>query len=194
MRHDDAWYAALARELEHTGYVTLAEVRQAEAREARETAATVTWTHHRGEGDYTASSGGGRYLIMRDGDTWRVSAWPSGDGSEGAVRRITHVRTLAEAKGLALAHPCFRCGLASPLTAMTPVLPERPGQRTGPRPRYRCLDESACLAERGRLTGTEPARIKVRQESCRCEACADPGAYLARLREQAQTRASRTRR
>jgi hypothetical protein len=97
---------------------------------------------------------------MRDGRTWRVSAWPSGNESEGAVRRITGIKTLTEAKGLALAYPCFRCGLGSPLILMTPVLPERPGQLTGPRPAYCCLDTGPCLAERGRLTGTEPARIE----------------------------------
>ena len=159
MKHDNTWYAKLAHDLGHDGYVNLAEIRQAEAREARNTAATAKWAYSRDCGDYTAGSDGGRYLVMRDGRTWRVSAWPSGNGSEIAVRRITGIRTLAEAKGLALACPCFRCGLASPLVQMTPVVPERPGQRTGPRPAFRCLDESVCLAERRRLRGTEPARM-----------------------------------
>jgi hypothetical protein len=160
MNHSHTWYAELGEALGHRGYVNLAEIRQAEAREAREAVATVRWTHHRGEGDYTASHGNGRYLIMRDGRTWRVSAWPSGNGTEGAVRRITGIQTLAEAKGLALACPCTRCGLAAPLVQMTQVLPERPGQRTGPRPSYRCLDTEPCLAERARLTGTGPAKLE----------------------------------
>lgn len=166
MKHDNEWYSTLARELEHPGYVTLAEIRQAEAREARETAVSAIWGHPSGSDIYWTEQDGACYVIKRDlhdsrRRTWMIEAWPSGLTGERYLRTQTGIKTLAEAKGLALAQPCTRCGLASPLVLMTRVLPQRPGQRTGPKPRYRCLDESICLAERGRLTGTEPARMEV---------------------------------
>ena len=159
MKHTNEWYNALAHDLGHDGYVNLAEIRQAEAREARNTAATAKW--RRRSGTYHLDLDVNYYLIQRAPrtDLWEISAWPSGAGQERYVRRQSGIRTLTEAKSLAVAQPCFRCGLACPLPFMTPVVPERPGQRTGPRPAFRCLDESVCLAERRRLRGTEPARM-----------------------------------
>jgi hypothetical protein len=44
---------------------------------------------------------------------------------------------------------------------MTQVMPERPGQRTGPRPAFRCLDTQVCEAERTRLTQAGADQIPV---------------------------------
>lgn len=154
MRHPEPWYAALAAELGHPGYVTMAETRQAEARECREIAATAKWTRH---GDcYATTAAGGCYQVQRDrsqgGRTWIISAWPSGMGQERHVRRQPGIRTLAEAKSLALAMPCCKCGLASPLVLMERRMPARPTLADVITERWRCQDSPACLAERKRLT------------------------------------------
>jgi hypothetical protein len=161
MRHTESWYAELAAALGHPGYVNLAEIRQAEARQARETAATAKW--RRRGATYHLDLDLNYYLIQREPGlrTWKIEAWPAAVPDERYVRHQSGIRTLTEAKGLALAQPCFRCGLASPLPFMTPVVPERPGQRSGARPRFRCLDTSVCLAEYRRLRGEEPARMEV---------------------------------
>lgn len=163
MRHDSAWYSKLATRLGHGGYVTLAEIRQEEAREARESARTASW--RRRGGAYHLDLDLNYYLVQRTPRTnlWEISAWPSGLGQERYVRRQSGIRTLGEAKGLALAQPCFRCGLACPLPFMTPVLPERPGQRTGPRPAFRCLDTRACEAERTRMTTGADRPLQISQ-------------------------------
>ena len=163
MRHSEPWYAKLAHDLGHDGYVSLAEVRQQEARDAHQIADTAKWGR-RGAA-YHLDLDLNYYLIQREPGlrTWKIEAWPVAVPGERYVRHQSGIRTLAEAKDLALAQPCFRCGLASPLPFMTPVVPERPGQRTGPKPRFRCVDTSVCLAEYRRLRGEEPARIEVSQ-------------------------------
>jgi hypothetical protein len=165
MRHTDYWYAALAISLNHPGYVTLAEVRQAEAREARLTAAAAKWKHYPG-GPYHTEVGDSIYVIHRDGRKWRIEAGPT------AVPRYTRsqggIATLADAKNLALNMPCFRCGLGAPLILMTPCLPARPSLANDPGNRWRCADAGPCEAERKRITGTEgglPARIEIRQSA-----------------------------
>lgn len=162
MRHDAAWYAELGAILGHRGYVTLAEIRQEEARQARAQAATARWT--RRGGSYHLDLDLNYYLVQREPGraTWQVSAWPSGQGQERYVRRQYGISTMAGAKAMALAQPCSRCGLASPLPFMTPVLPERPGQRTGPRPAFRCMDTPVCEAERTRLTTGHEIRMETR--------------------------------
>ena len=160
MKHTGAWYAKLAHDLGHDGYVTLAEIRQQEARDARQVADIARW--RRRGATYHLDLDGNYYLIQREPGlrTWKIEAWPVTVPEERYVRHQSGIRTLADAKGLTLAQPCFRCGLACPLPFMTPVLPLRPGQRTGPKPPFRCLNTPACLAEYNRMTGrAEPARM-----------------------------------
>jgi hypothetical protein len=159
MKHTPEWYAALAARLGHPGYVDLAEIRQAEARETRETAAAAKWKHHPG-GPYYTETGGSIYVIYKNGRKWRIEAGPV-SLSPRYTRYQDGIATLTDAKNLALNMPCFRCGLGSPLVLMTPCPPARTSLATDPGNGWKCLDTSVCEAERGRLTGTEPARIEL---------------------------------
>lgn len=152
MRHPEPWYMALAAELGHPGYVDLAEIRQAEARESRELAASVTW-HRSPVGLYWTVQYDARFTILREHGkrTWEIEVWPLTPAlAEQAPRRIQPgIPTLADAKNLALNMPCFRCGLGSPLVLMTPCLPARPSLAAD---RWKCMDAQTCEAERYRLT------------------------------------------
>jgi hypothetical protein len=163
MRHPESWYAALAASLNHPGCITLAEIRQAEARELRAAAATAKW---RKLGDsYHLDLDGCYYVITREpGErTWQVQAWPEVTGQERYVRNQGGIRTLTDTKNLALAMPCFICGLANSLALMAPYPPAGASQADGPRGLWQCTDTAPCQAERGRLTGTGPARIEISQ-------------------------------
>lgn len=175
MKHPEPWYAALAARLDHPGYVTLAEVRQQEAREARKTAATAKWKHHPG-GPYYTEIDSNIYVIYKNGRKWRIEAGPV-SLSPRYTRYQDGIATLADAKNLALNMPCFRCGLGSPLVLMTPCLPARPSLASDPGNRWKCMDTGPCEAERKRLTDTEddpPARIEISQPA--------PGQRLEYLR------------
>lgn len=165
MIHADDWYAGLAADLGHSGFVTLAEIRQAEAREARETAAAARWQHNPG-GPYWTEQDNAYYQITREpnGRAWQIDAFPAAIASDRYVRHQGGIRTLAGAKGLALAYPCFRCGLAGPLTLMIPVLPARPSLAADPRNRWKCLNSSPCEAERARLlTDKNPGDVLIEE-------------------------------
>lgn len=163
MRHPEPWYAALAASLDHPGYVTLAEIRQEEARQARKSAATLKW-RKRGT-SYHLDLDGNYYVAGREPGkrTWQVQAWSVMTGDR-PVRRQGGIRTMTDARGLALAMPCFVCGLANSLALMAPCPPAGMDQADGPRGLWKCLDTGPCEAERKRLTGTEddpPARVQI---------------------------------
>lgn len=72
---------------------------------------------------------------------WFVEVWPAAlPGAKQYVRAEYGLKTMAEARALAVSTPCFRCGRGRPL-----ILMERYP------PRWRCLDHRTCEAERKRL-------------------------------------------
>jgi hypothetical protein len=154
MNHPEAWYHKLAHDLGHDGYVTLAEVRQQEARDARQVADMARW-HRSPVGLYWTVQDEARYTIIREHGkrTWEIEVWPLALSHPRYGRTQPGIRTLTEAKGLALAMPCARCGLASPLILMTRRMPARPSLAHLVTERWRCIDTQTCEAERGRITG-----------------------------------------
>lgn len=159
MDHPEDWYADLARKLGRSGYVTLAEIRQEEARQARELASLAKW--QRQAVGYSTEQEGHYYLARREPGrrTWMLETWPL--SGQGPVHELHGIGTLAEAKSLALACPCFRCGLAGPLAFMVPVLPASPAKAADPRNRFRCRHIPPCEAARARLTGTDGGLVQV---------------------------------
>lgn len=154
MSHPAPWYMALAATLGHPGYVTLAEIRQQEAREARAVAATAKW-HRSPAGLYWTTQYDARFTVIREHGrrTWEIEVWPLALSHPRYGRTQGGIKTLTEAKGLALAMPCARCGLASPLILMTRRMPARPSLAHLVTERWRCMDTQTCEAERGRITG-----------------------------------------
>lgn len=157
MRHDERWYAKLAHDLGHDGSVTLAEVRQQEARDCRQLADRAKWV--RRGASYHLDLDGNYYVIGHEPGrrTWQIQAWPADRPGSRIIRTQGGIGTLAEAKSLALAMPCARCGLANHLALMIQRLPARPSLRDLVTERWRCADAQACEAERTRLTtGSDP--------------------------------------
>jgi hypothetical protein len=98
---------------------------------------TSTYTAQDAELGMTAEVGRvGRYW-------WYIKAWPTAQPRDiSQVRLEAGLKTMADARAMALRTPCFRCGRGVPLIAM-----ERYS------PRWRCTDHETCEAERDLLTG-----------------------------------------
>lgn len=73
---------------------------------------------------------------------WYVKAWPVAltPCPDRYVRHVTGLRSMADARAMAVRMPCFRCGRGRPLILMEPYTA-----------RFRCTARAECEAERARL-------------------------------------------
>lgn len=108
---------------------------------------TMRWRHSGGRYFAQDPELGMAAEVGRSGSAgWYVKVWPAGLAPcpDEYVRHETGLRTMADARAMALHMPCFRCGLSRPLIVMERYVV-----------RWRCTARAACEAERARLTGRQ---------------------------------------